>query len=171
MKIICFKPKLYKNWKNGHSSEQVWNVMNTHWGIVSDDFYEQIQTFQDLFSKGKIYLTEIDAYLQTQIRIGYTLTDEDMNYIKSLHKEDIDTWDKLRENYGGFSNTICEFLAKKPFVNKFIRCACRMGQNDVQTISLKWWLSVQWLQIKKVYLNLKLKQYYKVHPIVNYHEE
>lgn len=47
-KLICFKPILYKYWKNGWSSEEEWVIKNTHWGVIEDKLYNDIREFESL---------------------------------------------------------------------------------------------------------------------------
>lgn len=168
MKVICFEPRLYKDWANGYTSEERWRVIQSHWGIIDTKFYKQIKQFEGLFTNEP--KPTADEYIKSVVRVDCPISKETLNYAMLLYRDDIIAWELLREDTGNFYNTVTEFVAKKPFRDKWIRCACFMGRDTVKTVSLKWFVKMQWLKLKCKVLNYKLKQHYKMHPFVNYHK-
>jgi len=172
-KIICFVPQLSKYWKNGWSSEEVWNVNYKHYGVVEDDFWEKIKIFQNLFkNKDESKLTESEKlavkYISTQILINSAeLTEVQLNAVKKLYQKDMDQWKELQKVNFGWS-TVSEFMAKKLFSKIYIRCDVYMGEESVQLINFKWFFKVQFLKLKCIWRNYQLKQYYKKHPFKYY---
>lgn len=167
MKIICFKPQLSKYWKNGWSSEEIWSVNYTHYGIISDELYSQIQVFQSLF-KPKPRAKETEQYIASQVNINNVITEEQLNIVKVLYKEDIEKWQKLQKESNLFFNTVCEFIVMNLLKNRYIRCVVYLGEERLKLISIKWFIEVQILRIKCIYNNFQLRKYYKRHPFKYY---
>ena len=170
MKIICFKPQLYLYWTNGHTSEKSWRLYNYHWGIVTDEFWNDIKAWQSMF---KTKPSPVQSYLKTQILINAEpLTQEQIDYVTEYYKDDLLKWQELQTRGIFGYNLVGEFIAKKPKIfgeHKYVRCAAVCGEEHVQLISFKWFLIIQWFKIKKIYLNWKQKQYYKKNPFEHYY--
>jgi len=169
MRIVCFEPKLFKDYKNGWSSEEVWKVYYKHWGLLDNKTYDQIQIFTNLFKDKGDRIKEVDNYIAAQISSRFIIKQEEIDELYLEFSDDIEKWKKLQKESNLFYNSVCEFVVKTPFQEKYIRCSVLLGKSEsIQTINLKWFFEVQWLKVKCFYLNIKLKQYYKKHPFKYY---